>query len=205
MGWYDDLKKAGDAVVDGTEGAINGAVHGAENAVASGGNIVSGVINGAVQGGAQGVAQGLGLTPHQTPATPGDVLNPANAASFAQQVQQQSQAAQNLKAAANSPDFMLDPTATQAVIKSLQNAQDKWRNNRFNVVRVATNYQLGSTPGAKVISAWNQKIGEQFVTAYNALGGVYQDQIDALTKAMQNYQNTADKTADSFRKVGETE
>ncbi|HEX7659393.1 MAG TPA: hypothetical protein VF444_07930 [Pseudonocardiaceae bacterium] len=125
-------------------------------------------------------------------------IKPEDAATFAQKVQKQSADAQALKDAANNGKFSIHPDAADAMIKAFQYAQDQWAKNRGVAVRLADKYMLGSTPGAKVISTWNQQIGQQLVTAFDQLKGVYQDQIDAYTKAKQNYEAVEQQQKDSF-------
>ncbi|HEX7662660.1 MAG TPA: hypothetical protein VF444_24605 [Pseudonocardiaceae bacterium] len=125
-------------------------------------------------------------------------------ANFAQQVQAQVQQSADLKAAATSGKFSINPEAAQEMIKAYQFAQQEWLDGQREVDLVAEKYQLGSTPGAKVISNWNQQVGQQFAMAYMSLRDVYQNQIDAYTQAMKNYQENEAKVSDSLRKAGES-
>ena len=126
------------------------------------------------------------------------------ATAFAQEVQRQTANAQALKTAATAGNFSIHPDAAQAMIKGFQDAQDIWLKNQYNVYRLTSTYKLGSTPGAKVISQWNQQIGQQLATAYAALNDILQTQIDAYTQAMKNYQENEANVSNSLRKSGES-
>ena len=125
-------------------------------------------------------------------------------ANFAQQVQAQVQQSADLKAAATSGKFSINPEAAQEMIKAYQFAQQEWLDGQRDMLIITQHYKLGSTPGAKVISTWNQQVAQQFAAAYAKLGDIYQAQIDAYTQAMKNYQENEAKVSDSLRKAGES-
>ncbi|HEX7659908.1 MAG TPA: hypothetical protein VF444_10535 [Pseudonocardiaceae bacterium] len=164
-------------------------------------------VGGSLIGKAVGWLTGTGSSDSAQPSTaaaPAPAVKPEDATAFAQEVQRQTANAQALKTAATAGNFSIHPDAAQAMIKGFQDAQDIWLKNQYNVYRLTSTYKLGSTPGAKVISQWNQQIGQQLATAYAALNDILQTQIDAYTQAMKNYQENEANVSNSLRKSGES-
>jgi ABC-type glycerol-3-phosphate transport system substrate-binding protein len=122
---------------------------------------------------------------------------------FAQQVQQQVTQSQQIKTAAAAGQLAVTPDAAQKMITAYRNALHTWLLGERDVAYTCQDYMLGSTLGAKAIAPWNQQVAQQLKTAYDQLETVYQNQVDAYTQAIKNYQDNEARVSESLRKAGE--
>ena len=121
---------------------------------------------------------------------------------FAQQVQQQVQQSAQIKAAAQSGGFTVDPDTASEMIAAYNFALDEWTAGQTDIQLIIRNYPLGTSPQAKVTASWNLQAAQKLQAAYNQLGTVYQDQVDAYRSMITNYQENEANVSDAMRRAG---
>lgn len=112
----------------------------------------------------------------------------SGARQFADQVQSWANNAAQMKSAAMSGGFSVDPEAGRAYVALYDRCIDRIEKMRTDTHLTVQSYPLGSTPGAQALAPWNREVAQELQAALDQLGSVYGDARDAYAQAMRNYE-----------------
>ncbi|MCP2166093.1 hypothetical protein [Goodfellowiella coeruleoviolacea] len=100
----------------------------------------------------------------------------------------------SLTALASSGGFAVSAEGGQALLNAINQMKDAVMDSRQDVEYLKQAVRLGTSPDARVITAYNQKVaadsdGQSFLEALQQLDGVLDEAEAAIKQAMANYEN----------------
>ncbi|HEX4702264.1 MAG TPA: hypothetical protein VH352_09080, partial [Pseudonocardiaceae bacterium] len=125
----------------------------------------------------------------------------AQIAEINQQAVQMQSSAKGFVAAAGT-GFHIEPEAAAILIKSCQDSLEELRHLDMHIATIAMAPLLGTTPGAKVISPFTQRVAtdeQGMLPAIESLKKTLADMITAYRKASTNYAETEAIIAQSLK------